>query len=441
MQLKLTKTTHIQHNCLLLMRIMAVGFCFSILPVSAQTDFDAYFEPKRLRFDFALSGNAFTQSAALQQFRQEPVWGGPVKNLLDTFEYGGYYINVYDEATNKLIYAKGFNTLFEEWRTTGQAQTETQSWTNSISFPYPKLPVVVELMARDRATNAFSELLKLKVDPQSIYIDQSPLKNLTIEKIQYTGNPSGKVDLVFLSEGYTASELTKFSQDAARFTEALFDTPPYDMRRNDFNVWAVHLPSEESGVDISGEGVFKNTALNAGFYTFGIDRYLTTADLKSVCDAVWNVPCDAIFLLVNSDKYGGGGMYNFYAVGTADNARTIRVFVHELGHSFAGLADEYFQSEVAYNNFYNLNVEPWEPNITTLVDFASKWQDMLPPDTPVPTPSEESDPYRLGVFEGGGYVSKGIYRPVDHCTMRDMSPFCPVCSRAIMRMIDFITDK
>jgi hypothetical protein len=422
-------------------RAMAVMFSICVAPALAQTGFDACFEAKSLRVDFALSGNAFTQSAALQQLREEPVWGGPVKNLIDTFEYGGYYIKAFDRETGNLIYSRGFNTLFEEWRTTDQAKTETQSWTNSMSIPWPKKPIVLELLARDRSTLLFSPLMRLDVDPKSIYIDRSPLKNLTVEKIRYSGDPAGKVDLVFVPEGYTAAEMEKFGSDAARFTRALFETPPYDTRQDDFNIWAVHLPSEESGVDVSGRGVFKNTALNAGFYTFGIERYLTTADMKSIRDAVWNVPCDAVFVLVNSEIYGGGGMYNFYAVGTADNPRTIRVFVHELGHSFAGLADEYFQSEVAYNDFYNLEVEPWEPNITTLVNFASKWQDMLSPDTPVPTPAEAPYMDRIGVFEGGGYVDKGIYRPVDHCTMRDMAPFCPVCRRAILRMIDFVADR
>jgi len=415
--------------------------CLVALQTTAQTDYDSHFERKSLRLDFALSGNALTQSAALQQLREEPVWGGPVRNLIDPFDYGGYCVKVYDRTSGLLIYTRGFNTLFEEWRTTNQARLETQSWTNSISMPYPKSPVVVELLARDRSTNLFEPLLRLDVDPQSIFIDRSPLKNLVTEQVQYRGDPSTRVDLVFVPEGYTAAEMDKFSRDAARFTEALFATAPYDTRRDEFNVWAVHLPSEESGVDVSGEGIFRNTALNAGFYTFGLERYLTTPDMKAIRDAVWNVPCDAVFLLVNSPIYGGGGMYNFYAVGTADHPRTIRVFVHELGHSFAGLADEYFESEVAYNDFYNLKLEPWEPNITTLVRFDTKWQDMLAPGTPVPTPLDSLHAEGLGVFEGGGYLSEGIYRPVDHCTMRDMAPFCPVCRRAIMRMIDFVTDK
>jgi hypothetical protein len=409
--------------------------------LQAQVDFEKWFEKKSLRVDFALSGNTIEQQAALQQLREEPVWGGPVKNLIDPFGYGGYYVNVYDLQTNILLYSRGFNTLFEEWRTTDEAMKETQSWTNSISIPFPKKPVMFELLARERADNIFYPLWKTEIDPTSIFIDRSPLKNLKTEKLQYNGDPAGKVDLVFLAEGYTATEMDKFDADARRFMEALFTTSPFSTHRNDFNVWGVHLISEDSGTDKSGEGIYLNTALNSGFYTFGLNRYLTTPDIKSIRDAVWNVPCDAIFILVNSPTYGGGGMYNFYAIGTADNARTIGVFVHELGHSFAGLGDEYFNSEVAYNDFYNLKAEPWEPNLTTLVNFEAKWKNMLPANIPVPTPVEEPFAGALGVFEGGGYMVKGIYRPVNHCMMRDMAPFCPVCERSILQMIDYLTDR
>ena len=407
----------------------------------AQGNFEDSFTEKSLRIDFALSGNKDSQSAAIERLREEPVWGGPRKNLVDTFRYGGYYINVYDAASDSLLYARGFNTLFEEWRTTEQARTETQSWTNSVAIPYPKAPVRIELTARDRSDMRFHPLLTQTVDPASIFIDRGKLKENTVTRLRYNGEPAGKVDLLFVAEGYTADEQAKFVADARRFEEALFATPPFDTRRADFNIWAVGTVSEESGTDLSGKGVFKHTALNSGYYTFGIDRYLTTPDMKAVRDAVWNVPCDAIFILVNTDAYGGGGMYNFYAMGTADHPRTPVVFVHELGHSLAGLADEYFSSEVAYQDFYNLEYEPWEPNITTLVDFGSKWKDLLPAGTPIPTPLDEEHREKPGVFEGGGYVAKGIYRPMDHCMMRDYAPFCPACVRAIHRMIDFLTDK
>ena len=408
---------------------------------NAQNEFDTFFVKKSLRIDFALTGNATTQQAAIQQLREEPVWGGPVKNLEDPFNYGGYYVNVYDAESGKKIYSRGFNTLFEEWRTTDQAKSETQAWNNSVSVPFPKKPVQIEICARDKADMNFHPLLKQLVDPKSIFIDRSPLKKNKVVEILSNGDSSNKADLVFLAEGYTEAEMDKFEADAKRFTKTLFDTPPFGKYKADFNVWAVCVPSQESGMDVSGDGVWKNTALNSGYYTFGIDRYLTSQDLKPIRDAVWDVPCDAIFILVNSDTYGGGGMYNFYAMSTANNELTSVVFVHEFGHSFAGLADEYFNSEVAYNDFYNLKYEPWEPNITTLVDFDKKWKDLLPKNTPIPTPLDDKFKDKTGVFEGGGYLSKGIYRPMDNCMMRNYHPFCPACQRGITQMINFLTDR
>ncbi|MDR2680940.1 MAG: IgA Peptidase M64 [Tannerella sp.] len=419
---------------------LSISFLLSVSSYAQET-FDACFNGKQLRIDFALCGNAVEQSAALMQLREEPVWGGPRENLTDPFEYGGYLLKACDKASGKLIYSRGFNTLFEEWRTTEQARTETQAWVNSIVMPFPHRPVTAVILAHNRSTNNKDTLMKLDIDPSSIFIERSRLKDNPVTDIQIQGEPASKVDLAFVAEGYSASEKDKFQADAKRFTDALFAMPPYDLHRKDFNVRAVFLESEDSGTDFSGRGIFKNTALNAGFYTFGTDRYLTTPDMKSIRDAVWNIPCDAVFVLVNSEVYGGGGMYNFYAIGTADNERTIQVFVHEFGHSFAGLADEYFSSETSYNDFYNLNFEPWEPNITTLIDFDKKWKDMLPAGTPVPTPPETPYSDKLGVFEGGGYLAKGIYRPMDHCMMRDLKPFCPVCSRAIVRMIDYLSDR
>lgn len=420
--------------------LCAILFCL-VSGIWAQETFDTFFERKSLRIDFSLSGNADRQSAAIAQLREEPVWSGPLDNLIDRFHYGGYYVNVYDKATSELLYSRGFNTLFEEWRTTEQARTETQAWTNSVSVPYPKKPVTVELTARDRGDMQFHPLLKTDIDPASIFIDRAGLKANRVTPLLDNGDSHGKVDLVFLAEGYAAAEQDKFVADAQRFMEALFKTPPYDQRKNDFNVWAVGCVSEDSGTDSPGTGVYKNTAFGTGYYTFGIDRYLTTRDMKSIRDAVWNVPTDAIFILINADTYGGGGMYNFYACGTAGHPKTPVVFTHEFGHSFAGLADEYFSSEVAYNDFYNLEYEPWEPNITTLVDFGAKWKDLLPPGTPVPTPADDAHKDKCGVFEGGGYLSKGIYRPMDHCMMRDYAPFCPACTRAIHRMIDYYCDR
>lgn len=309
-------------------------------------------------------------------------------------------------------------------------------------MPYPKDKIIVEFTARDRKTMEFFTMLRQEIDPESIFIDRRKLVENPVVKLLDNGNSSDKVDMVFLAEGYAADEQDKFVQDARKFMDAMLATAPFDSRRDDFNVWAVGTISQESGTSSCGTGVYKNTALGTGYYTFGTDRYLTTPDIKDIRDAVWNVPCDAIFLVINAETFGGGGMYNVYACGTADNEQTYGVFMHEFGHSFAGLADEYFGKPVAYDDtFYNLEKEPWEPNITTLVDFESKWKDLLPEGTQIPTPLNDETKDKIGVFEGGGYVDKGIYRPVDHCKMRDYVDYCPACSRAILQVIDHLSDK
>lgn len=421
---------------------LCLYLCLGCIGAKGQVMYDTYFIHRTLRMDFSLIGNNKEQKAAVERFRQEPVWAGPTTALIDPFHYGDYFVNVYDAATKLLIYSRGFNTLFGEWLLTDEAKNETQSWGNSVVVPFPKAKIEIEITARYREDMQFHRLMRMALDPTDIEIDRGSLKHNPIINIKYSGNPAHKVDLVFVGDGYTKAEQTKFEQDAKRFANALFNCPPFDKVKKDFNVWGVQVVSEESGVDFSGEGVYKNTALNAGFYTFGIDRYLTTRDIQAVRDAVWETPTDAVFILVNTDRYGGGGFYNFYALGSADNAKTASVFVHEFGHSFAGLGDEYYYASAGQDEFYNLQYEPWEPNITSLKQFDKKWKDLLPEETPIPTPiGEEGEADKLGVYEGAGYMRKGLYRPYKHCMMKDLKAFCPVCQRAILRMVDYYTGR
>ena len=242
------------------------------------------------------------------------------------------------------------------------------------------------------------------------------------------GDKSKKVDLLFVAEGYTANEMDKFIKDAQKFTGYLFNTEPYKSRKDDFNIWAVKSISKDSGPDIPHQGIWKQTVLESNFYTFKIDRYLTAPEYSLIASAASNAPFDAIYVIVNTDKYGGGGIYNYYALSMSDHPTESMVFVHEFGHSFAGLGDEYYTSEVSYEDFYNLKVEPWEPNLTTKVHFDAKWKDMMEKDG-------------VDLYEGGGYMAKGIFRPAQDCRMKtNTAPsFCPVCIRAINRMIDYYT--
>jgi hypothetical protein len=413
-----------------------------IFAVFGQLKFDDYFEAKTLRFDFFLAGNAERQDVFVDCFREEPQWGGPLTHLTDAPDYGEYCYRVYDEASGTLIYSRGFCSLFQEWRTTDEAKTVNRSYSQVIVMPYPKKAIRLEILARSYATGKFEPMFQTLLNPNNIYINREKRPEYPVTQVLNNGNPHQKVDLVFVAEGYTKDEMDKFRKDAQRFTDYLFQMQPYSDRKNDFNVWAVECPSEESGVDIPGQNIWKNTALKSHFWTFGIDRYLTAPDLATIRDKVWNTPCDAVFVIVNSEKYGGGGIYNYYGIGTSNHSLSAIVFAHELGHSFVGLADEYFDSEVAYNDFYNLETEPWEPNLTTLVNFETKWKNMLPVGTPIPTSSEKINENIIGVYEGGGYVTKGVFRPMMNCRMRSNDAvFCPVCQQAINRMIDWSIDQ
>ena len=284
-------------------------------------------------------------------------------------------------------------------------------------MPYPKNKVRFLLSKRER-NGLFTKLYETGIDPADYFIRKENPVNVSVSKIYGTGDPHNSVDLAFLAEGYRADEMGKFRNDVKKMADYLFAEPPFSEYKARFNIWAVESVSQDSGTDVPGENIYVNTAMNSSFYTFNIDRYLTTQDIKSVNDYAATVPHDYIIVLINSPRYGGGGVYNYYCGTTTDHPLSPKVFVHEFGHGFAGLADEYYSSSVAYDEFYPLNVEPWEPNITTLVNFDSKWKKMISKETPIPTPSEEKYANVTGLFEGGGYSAKGIYRPELDCRMK-----------------------
>lgn len=420
-----------------------IYFFFLFIPLfsSGQTDFYNYFLKKSFRFDFMLGGNATEARIYPGDMKQEPFWAGSLTNLTDSFHYGTYRFRIFDIENNNVIYSKGFSTLFQEWQTTPEAKIKDRTFYQSLLFPYPRQRVRLEIEAR-MWSGEFKTIYKTEIDPDNYFIlKESPL-HYKSRIILENGEPEKKVDLVILAEGYKEEEMNKFLSDAKRVTGYLFSEEPFRSNRNKFNVRAVLTPSADSGTDIPGEAIYRNTVFNSSFYTFDIDRYLTSGDIKSIHDAAASVPYDHIYVLVNTQRYGGGGIYNFLNICSSDNSLSREVFIHEFGHGFAGLGDEYYSSSVAYENFYNINVEPWEPNLTTLVDFNSKWISMVHDSIPVPTPRVEKYLNSVGVFEGGGYQSKGIYSPFIDCRMKsnDAIGFCPVCTDAIERMIDYYSN-
>lgn len=216
------------------------------------------------------------------------------------------------------------------------------------------------------------------------------------------------LDITFIAEGYTQSQMKSFQEDVKRMYDYLI-TQEYFIRYKDkINVWAVESPSDQSGLVNPGKNIWHRSLAGTSFSTFGTDRYLTTLKFKSVMDIAACAPGDIAYILVNSNEYGGGGVYNHYNVSTVGHPLSNKVFIHEFGHGLAGLGDEYYSSEVAYSEFYPLGVEPWESNLTTLVNFDSKWKSMIESGTPIPNPADDNFKTKVGVFEGGGYVSKGV---------------------------------
>lgn len=405
----------------------------------ASVDFETYFENKTLRIDYLLGGNAKEQTVFLQNLKKEAHWGGTTKNLVDTFDYGNFRFKLIDKASGNLIYSRGFGSLFQEWQSTPEAKTLSRSYyqVNVMPFPKQKAQFVIDYRNRD---GVFVQLFEYEIDPSNYFILEETAMKVKYSKIMGKGEVNKSIDVAFIAEGYTQEEMSKFRADVERVAGYVLNVEPFKTYANRFNIYALESVSEESGPDIPGKAIYKNTVLNSTFYTFDSERYLTTSDIKTMHDIAANVPYDHIFVLINTEKYGGAGIYNYYTSCSSDHKLSREVASHEFGHGFVGLADEYYTSGVSVEDFYNLKVEPWEPNITTLVNFESKWKSMIEEGLVTPTPRTEEYNDKVGLFEGGGYMSKGIYSPVRDCKMKsnNKDEFCPVCQKACERMLKFI---
>ncbi len=406
----------------------------------AQINFDNYFLHETLRLDFYHTGNKDTEIISFEKLVKEQYWAGSKKNLIDTFNFGNYILKVFDNKSNKLIYSRGFSTLFQEWQTTDEAKSVWRTFPGSVIMPFPKNNIKIEILRRNRK-NIFEKKFELMVNPENYFIIKENLKIYSNFKIHFSGDPSTKLDIVFLPEGYTINEMDKFREDCKRFANYLFEYSPFSENKNKINIWGIEAPSLENGTDIPGENIWTQTLLNTRFYTFDSERYLMTSDFFKVRDVAANAPYDQIYIIVNTTKYGGGAIYNFYNITVSDNQLSKKIFIHEFGHGLAGLADEY-GNDTTYQEFYPLDVEPWEPNITTLVNFNSKWKHLIEPDIPVPTPYEEKYKNKIGVFEGGGYVAKGVYRPTMNSIMNSFSSneFNEVCKNVLQNIIEFYSE-
>jgi hypothetical protein len=339
--------------------------------------------PRTLRLDYFHTGDASTEIFSLDSVVLEGEWPGPPEKSIEDTNLGKYYFEVVDRKTNRVIYSRGFASIYGEWETTDEAKEMRRTFHESLRFPEPAGPVQVVLKKRDRR-NTFREVWSTTLDPAADTIDRSAPVNPRVRAVMKNGDSRTKVDLLLMGDGYTAAEMEKWHRDARRLTEILFSVSPFRERRSDFNVWAVDTPSDESGIARPSDNVWRRSALRAMYDAFGSERYVLTLDNRRLREAAAAAPYEFIEIVVNDRKYGGGGIHNLYATVSADNASTPYVFVHEFGHHFAGLADEYYTSDVAYETGA-ARTEPWEANVTA-DPRAAKWQDLITTATPVPTP-------------------------------------------------------
>jgi len=420
------------------MRTLTIFLSIILYAIAGSAQFKKHFEDKSLRLDYYHCGNAESEEFFFDELIQEPYWAGSKTNLIDSKEYGNNMIEVHTAEGNELIYSRGYSTLFGEWQTTPEAKITSTCYPESLIMPFPIEKVIVSIKSKNR-NGIWEKKFEYTVDPQSYFIKKESEK-LPVFDVVSSGDASKKVDIVLLPEGYTSDQKDIFMADCRKFAEEFFSYSPYSENKKKFNIRGVWAPSKDEGPDVPGKNIWNKTRLNGSYYTFDSERYLMIKDFQGIRDVAGNAPYDYIYILANTDKYGGGAVYNFYGISAAHHVdESGKIYIHEFGHLFAGLGDEYVGG-VEYSEFYPTYVEPWEPNLTTLVNFDKKWKNMLPEGTKIPTPAIAGNKEQLGVYEGGGYVTKGVYRPWINCLMNNLHTidvFCPVCSKSIQEMIDF----
>lgn len=453
---------------------------------SGNVQFEKYFELKTMRFDYYHTGTANEEHFAPDKYLSDGAWPGSLNTLIDELELGLYYYEILDKETNVLLYSRGFASIFGEWQTIPEAAKQWGTFHESIRFPWPLKPVKIIIKKRD-LENKFHPVYETEIDPTSRLVNPADIQPTNkVYAVQENGSASEKFDILYLGDGYTAEQMQKFRDDVKRLSGYLMNAEPYKSRQSDFNIRAIETPSPVSGVNRPHAGVFKRTPLRTHYSSFDSERYLLTYDNRTIRDIASQVPYDMLVIVVNEKTYGGGGIYNLYSTVAADNKFSEYIMIHELGHSIAALADEYYTSAVSYEVSETVSVEPWELNVTALLDKDNlKWKDLVEESTPVPTPwnKEEFDKFgyeiqqernelrakkvpeaelealfkrqheketeyfekekykdKVGAFEGASYMQRGLYRSSLDCIMYTRhNVFCPVCRRALNTVFDQYT--
>ncbi|HOQ59156.1 MAG TPA: IgA Peptidase M64 [Vicinamibacterales bacterium] len=471
----------------------AIALVLLLSPASPRlgsaTPYDDLFTADTMRIDYSHTGGRGIEAVSVDRIVNDGPWAGSRARLVDDTNLGKYLFEVVDRRTNRVVYSRGFASLFGEWETTPEARDTYRTFGGSLRFPWPRQPVQVVLKKRDRL-NAFHEFWSTLVDPASRAVNRARLAPTgRVWTLWENGPPESKVDLLLIGDGYTEAELPKFHADAKRLVDRMFTVEPYKSRRSDFNVRAIDVAAAESGVHNPRTGDMRRARVGTEYNIFDSERYALSPDNRGWRDVASEAPYDAVGILINNRYYGGGGIFNDQATVAVDSGSAEYIFIHEFGHHFAGLGDEYYTSDVAYETGAAEKVEPWEPNVTALLDpSALKWKDLVDPGTPLPTPWDKAEyekrsaeiqaerrrlrasaapesamdalfarqldfektflssmkySGRVGAFEGASYEPTGLYRPETDCIMFSRNPagFCRVCRRAIERVIDLHTGR
>ncbi len=414
-------------------------FLFLSFGINAQTsNFDNYFEDNTLNLLCYHSGRKGLEYYTIDQTYITKQWAGSKTKLFDNTNLGVHRIEVYSNNGKTLVYSRNYCSLFEEWQTTAEAKNTCGNFEEVLRIPLPKEDVEIAFFSRDSLGNWY------KIVSQKIEVKNAEFKTLNYKLYEpYKLNVSSediskKLDIVIVPAGYTQKDSLKMISEMKLFSDFFFSKPPFSEAKEKINIWGHCYFSEQTGIAGLDSTINPNSFLGVSYNTFNSPRYIMTPNLFNLHEILINVPYEQIVIMCNSETYGGGGIFNFYLTSYV-NPKNGFVLIHEFGHSFAGLGDEYSEND---NDVVGATqeIEPWQKNVTSLKDFSKKWKEMLEPSTPIPTPKTKEFENKVGVFEGAAYVSKGLYRPYQDCLMRSDKPFCPVCTKEINKMLDFYTE-
>lgn len=407
---------------------------------SAATDdtFRSHFADSTLRIDVVAGGEQARPSLMLRSMSKSPHWAGRRFNLDRQLLRGNGFITAVDSVSGDTVYAGSFSSLFSEWAVAPGQGDRPQAFEHTVMMPLPKATTTISVGFTDARGNVATSA-SWTYRPGDILVarrrDTTPYQTRYIHGSRRRADKA--IDVAILAEGYTKADRKQFFEDASAAVEAILAHEPFASMADRFNFVAVMTPSADRGVSVPLKGRWADTAFDSHFSTLYSDRYLTIPSIFSLYDALDGIAAEHIIVLANTSEYGGGGIFNDYTLTASRHYNFREVVVHEFGHSFGGLADEYFYEGDVMDNTYPADAEPWEPNVTTLVDFHGKWEHLLPDGT-MPGDSV-SEP---GLFEGAAYSFKGFYRSADNCRMRtnDAPGFCPACRLALERMIRHQTE-